>query len=108
MKITDKELNEREEWERCAENAYQVSDKFVLQLIEEYRNLREKSRALVDAMPRCFSCDVPGLASSFGHDIQDQPSRLECDRHADRDVPQGYTPDIDVSYAQTLRNLIET
>lgn len=43
--ITEEELRKREEWERCAANAYELPDEFVLKLIKEIRYLRNKLKS---------------------------------------------------------------
>jgi hypothetical protein len=40
--ISEAALIKREEWERCAPNAYELPDDFVLALIAEIRQLRIK------------------------------------------------------------------
>ena len=41
-RLTDEQLNRREDWETAAENAYQQPDEQVLAMIEEIREWRKK------------------------------------------------------------------
>ncbi len=64
--ITDKQLKDREEWERFAANDYDVPDTLVLELIREVRFLREK---VLQAKQYCADMNSPqGLV-----DILEQP-----------------------------------
>ena len=58
--ITDEQLNERESWERCAANAYDLPDEFVVELIREVRELRHRMREELHG-------DVPGMGPRTGH-----------------------------------------
>ena len=48
--VTDEALSKREEYERCAPNAYEQSDMQVLAAIREIRALRERIRVLEAAL----------------------------------------------------------
>lgn len=51
--VTETQMRAREIWEQSAPNAFQQPDKFVLDIIEDLRNIRNAARNLIEWCPVC-------------------------------------------------------